>query len=64
MPTMISLLMNLGSRVAFAYIMAAIFHSPVYIWWSNPIGWGIGLIIAYVRYKSGKWMEKSVVRKV
>ena len=61
MPTMVSLLVNFGIRVAFAYVMTGIFHSPIYIWWSNPIGWFFGLAIAYIRYRSGKWKTKSVI---
>ena len=61
MPTMISLLANFGIRILFAYVMTGIFHDPVYIWWSNPIGWFVGLGIAYIRYRSGKWKMKSIV---
>ena len=58
-PTMVALLGNFGIRIAFAYVMTGIYHDPVYIWWSNVIGWAVGLIIAYVRYRSGKWKTKS-----
>ena len=61
MPTMVSLLANFGIRILFAYIMTGIFHSPVYIWWSNPIGWICGFLIAYIRFKSGVWRTKSVI---
>ncbi|MBQ9031679.1 MAG: MATE family efflux transporter [Parasporobacterium sp.] len=61
MPTMISLLGNFSIRIAFAYVLTGIFHSPVYIWWSQPIGWTIGFLIAYIRFKSGKWKTKSVI---
>ena len=61
MPTMVSLLANFGIRIIFAYVMTGIFHSPVYIWWSNPIGWIAGFLIAYIRFKTGKWRTKSLV---
>ncbi len=61
MPTMISLLANFGIRILFAYVMTGIFHDPVYIWWSNPIGWFVGLAIAYIRYRTGKWKMKAIV---
>ncbi len=31
------------------------------IWWANPIGWIIGLLIVYFYYLSGKWKSFSVV---
>jgi len=63
-PTMVALLGNFGIRIAFAYIMTSIFPDPVYIWWSNVIGWWIGLAISYIRFRTGKWKTKSVVKKV
>ena len=62
-PTMVALLGNFGTRVAFAYIMTGIYHDPVYIWWSNVIGWFVCLIISYIRYRTGKWKTKSLVKK-
>lgn len=64
MPTMVSLLVNFGIRIAFAYVMTMLFHSEVFIWWAQPIGWFLGFVVAYVRYRSGKWKTKSIVRKV
>ena len=61
MPTMISLLGNFGIRIAFAYIMTGIFHSPEFIWWSNVIGWICGFLIAYIRFRTGKWRTKTVI---
>lgn len=63
-PTMVSLLGNFGSKIAFAYIFTAIFHSQLFIWWANPIGWAVGFIIAYIRFKTGIWRTKSVVKNV
>lgn len=31
------------------------------IWWAIPIGWIIGLILAYAYYLTGKWKNKVVV---
>ena len=61
MPTMVSLLGNFGIRIAFAYIMTALIHDPVFIWWAQPIGWFVGFMIAYIRFKSGKWKTKKVI---
>jgi putative MATE family efflux protein len=33
------------------------------IWWSFPIGWFIGMVLAVFRYRSGKWMQKGVNNK-
>jgi putative MATE family efflux protein len=32
------------------------------IWWSIPAGWFIGLLLAFLYYKSGRWKRKSVVK--
>jgi putative MATE family efflux protein len=32
------------------------------IWWSIPTGWGIGLILSYLYYRTGRWKTKSVVK--
>ena len=61
MPTMVSLLGNFGIRIAFAYIMTALIHDPVFIWWAQPLGWFVGFLIAYIRFKSGKWRTKRVI---
>ncbi len=59
--SMIATLCNFISRVAFSYIMVAVTGSERMIWWSNLVGWTIGLVICYSRYKSGKWKEKSLL---
>lgn len=59
---MVSTLANFFSRVTFAYILAGFIGSEA-IMWSIPIGWFIGLSIAYVRYRTGKWKTKSLVKK-
>ena len=32
------------------------------IWWSVPIGWLTGTIMAYFYYRTGKWKKKAVVK--
>jgi putative MATE family efflux protein len=32
------------------------------IWWSIPSGWGIGLVLSYMYYKTGRWKTKTVVK--
>jgi len=31
------------------------------IWWANPIGWAVGLVIVLSYYLSGRWKTKGVV---
>ena len=32
------------------------------IWWSIPAGWGIGMILTIIYYRTGKWKTKTVVK--
>lgn len=32
------------------------------VWWSIPCGWGIGLILSYMYYKTGRWKTRTVVK--
>jgi len=32
------------------------------IWWAMPIGWFLGMILAFFYYLTGKWKTKSVVK--
>lgn len=49
-------------RIPVGYIMSEKFgyHG---IWWSIPIGWGVGLSLSYVYYLSGRWKRKVVIKK-
>ena len=59
---MIATLCNLSVRVVLAYGLATLsgigYHA---IWWSIPIGWTVALIVAYVRYASGRWKNVRTV---
>lgn len=57
---MLSSMSNLFSRVAIAYLLAHFIGSSA-IWWSIPIGWGIGAIFSFIRVQSGKWKLKKLV---
>lgn len=57
---MLSSMSNLFSRVAIAYLLAHFTGSSA-IWWSIPIGWGIGAIFSFIRVQSGKWKLKKLV---
>jgi len=32
------------------------------IWWSVPAGWGVGLILSFMYYLTGRWKTKAVVK--
>jgi len=32
------------------------------IWWSIPAGWGMGLVLSFIYYKTGKWKNKTVLK--
>ncbi len=32
------------------------------IWWAIPTGWGIGLILSFFYYRTGRWKNKSVIK--
>ena len=32
------------------------------IWWSIPAGWGIGLLLSFLYYRTGRWKTKTVVK--
>lgn len=35
---------------------------PEGIWWSIPVGWGIGMILSIIYYQTGRWKTKSVIK--
>lgn len=32
------------------------------IWWSIPSGWGMGLLLSFIYYRTGRWKSKAVVK--
>lgn len=56
---MLSTLVNIISRIAFAYIFVPIIgHTAIF--WSLPVGWLLAGTISFTRYISGKWKRKSI----
>lgn len=49
-------------RIPLAYQLSA-WLGRQGIWWAIGISIGIGLIITYIYYKKGKWMERCVVKQ-
>lgn len=54
-------LANLGIRVAFAFIFAPIIGVQA-VWMAVPIGWAVNSLISFVRYLSGKWSRKQLIK--
>jgi len=48
-------------RIPVSYYLAERM-GPTGIWWAVPIGWGVGMLLSYFYYLSGKWKGKSVVK--
>jgi putative MATE family efflux protein len=57
---MLSTMTNLAIRVIAAYTLATWIGQSA-VWWSVPIGWGSGAVLANARYFSGKWKTKRVI---
>jgi putative MATE family efflux protein len=32
------------------------------IWWSIPAGWGFGVLLSFIYYRTGRWKTKAVVK--
>ena len=61
---MYTIMVDLGVRVAVAYWLTTI-PSISYrgVWWAIPIGWGVASLIPSIRFFSGGWKAKAVVRQ-
>ena len=51
---------NFGFRVIAAFTLARALGIYVMAW-SNAIGWSLGLLCAFIRYRQGKWKEKIII---
>jgi len=51
---------NFTTRVILAYALAG-FLGQSAIWYSIPVGWFVGFSISWIRYRSGKWKQKTVI---
>lgn len=54
-------LINLSIRVAFSFAMAGIIGVQA-VWIAVPIGWAANYLISFIRYLSGKWSKKKLIR--
>lgn len=53
-------LVNLIVRVTLTYLLADVTNGMI-IMWANPIGWTVGLLLAFIRYKQGGWKRIRLI---
>ncbi len=64
-PSSVSTLVSLFIRIAATWALSL--YTPLGyrgIWWSIPIGWFFGMIVAIYRYRQGGWQGKRIVSKL
>lgn len=49
-------------RIPLAYILSKSYEY-IGIWWAIPIAWFFGMMFSYIYYRTGRWKNKSVVKK-
>ena len=54
-------ILNFLVRLMIVYLFSNAVGASI-IYYGVPIGWFVGLLIGYLRYKSGKWKYKSIVK--
>lgn len=57
---MASTLFNFTTRVLLAHLLSLLILQKA-VWWSIPIGWAVGYIIAAVGYYRGKWKNIKII---
>jgi putative MATE family efflux protein len=61
-PMIISILSLWLIRIPVAYFLSSFLGSNG-IWWSIPAGWTFGAIVTVIYYRTGKWKNKSLVKR-
>ncbi len=61
-PMFITLLSLWVVRIPFAWFLSEKLGSEEGIWWSFPLGWAVGLILAWIYYSTGRWKRKVIVK--
>lgn len=54
-------LINLGIRVSFAFGFAGVVGVEA-VWFAVPMGWTTNFVISFIRYLSGKWSQKKLIK--
>jgi putative MATE family efflux protein len=60
-PMFITLIALWFVRIPAAYFLSQ-YMGVDGIWWSTPFGWFVGLTLAFLYYKTGKWKKKGVIK--
>lgn len=55
-------LVNLAIRVFVAFRFAPVWGVAA-VWYAVPMGWAVNYLISFMRYLTGKWMERKVIQK-
>jgi len=61
-PTVVMSFAEVLSRGILPFVLAS-WMGYYGIWWATPVGWTLSMIIGFVRYRSGKWKNKSMMAK-
>ena len=48
-------------RVATAFIFSALF-GYIGVWWATPITWALAMIVGVIRYFTGGWKSKGLIK--
>lgn len=54
-------LINLAIRVSFAFGFAGVIGVEA-VWFAVPMGWTTNFVISFIRYLSGKWRRKKLIK--
>lgn len=60
-PMFITLIALWLIRIPVSYLLAGKI-GVTGIWWAVPIGWGVGMVLTFLYYLSGKWKTKGVIK--
>lgn len=60
-PMIVTLMSLWVIRIPFAALMSK-YWGVNGIWWALPIAWGVGLLLSYIYYLTGKWKTRAVVK--
>ena len=55
-------LVNLTIRVAGAFLLAPAIGVAA-VWYAVPVGWTVNFLISFVRYLTGKWSRRNLVKE-
>ena len=55
-------LVNLTIRVAGAFLLAPVIGVAA-VWYAVPVGWTVNCLISFIRYLTGKWSRRNLVKE-